>query len=94
MQQAALPTEVHTVSLRERGSLSLTGVEDVLHFDEAAITCRTTLGDLVIEGSSLHITDFSAEKGTLCAEGKVTALFYEDKKEKGKGRRLFGVLRP
>ncbi len=94
MQQAALPSQGHTLSMRERETLSLTGVEDVLHFDEATITCRTTLGDLVIEGSSLHITDFSAEKSTLTVEGSVSALFYEDKKERAKGRFLFGRLRP
>ena len=93
MQQTELSSQNHTLSMRQRETLSLTGVEDVLHFDEATITCRTTLGDLVIEGSSLHITDFSAEKGALSVEGRVAALFYEDKKEKGKGRSPFGFLR-
>lgn len=84
-------SENATLLLTNRESLKLSGVEDVIAFDEAAVTCRTTLGELVIEGSSLRITEFCAEKGELCVLGKISALAYEEKKEKGKNPfRLFG----
>ncbi len=84
-------SENAALHLKNRESLSLGGVEDVLAFDETAITCRTILGDLVIEGSSLRIIEFCAEKGELSVSGKISALIYEEKREKGKGPfRLFG----
>ena len=90
MQQTSQSQKEHTLSLKGRSELTLFGVEDVLEFDETAITCRTTLGELVIEGSSLHIFGFSAEKGELSIQGKISALVYEDKKEgKVGGMRLF-----
>ena len=80
-----------TLVLKNRERVTLDGVEDVLAFDETAITCRTTLGDLVIEGSSLRITDFCAEKGDLSVTGRISVLAYEEKKEKGGSiARLFG----
>lgn len=94
MQQTVPSQKAHELSLRGREALSLSGVEEVLNFDEAMIACRTTLGDLIIEGSSLRISDFSAEKGTLSILGTVNGLYYENKRDKGKGPRLFGWLRP
>ena len=62
-----------TIAVRAREEISLTGVEEVLRFDEASVLCRTTLGDLAIEGSSLRITDFCAERGVLSLRGHGTA---------------------
>ena len=93
MQQTVSTLQTHELSLSKRERLWLSGVEDVLNFDEEVITCRTDLGDLVIEGSSLRISDFSSEKGTLSVLGTVNGLYYEAKKEKKKGSLLFGRLR-
>ncbi|MBO5652790.1 MAG: sporulation protein [Clostridia bacterium] len=94
MQPTESSREGHSLSLRDRESLSLSGVEDVLSFDEAVISCRTTMGDLVIEGSGLRIADFSSEKKALAVVGTVNGLYYENKRERGKGTRLLGWLRP
>ncbi len=83
-------SENATLLLTNRESLKLCGVEDVIAFDETAVTCRTTLGELVIEGSSLRITEFCVERGELSVIGKISVLAYEEKREKGKGPfRLF-----
>ena len=76
-----------TMSGRERVSLS--GVEDILRFDEETVECRTSLGDLVLEGASLRITSFSHEAGTLALCGEISGFYYDDKKRKTK-KRLFG----
>ncbi len=90
MQQITEPSGKHELSLSNRTALAVSGVEDVSGFDEAVITCRTTLGELIIEGSSLHIRSFSAEKGELTVDGKITALYYDEGRAGGGGlRRLF-----
>ena len=89
--QQAVDSENANIFLKNREYATLSGVEDVIAFDESAITCRTTLGELVIEGSSLRITDFCAEKGDLSVTGRISVLAYEEKKEKGGSiARLFG----
>ena len=74
-----------TLILQGREKASLSGVEDVLRFDEEEIVCRTTLGELIVEGSSLRITSFSLEEGTLVLCGEISGLYYNDKKSKSKG---------
>ena len=77
-----------TLTMTGREKLSLSGVEDVLRFDEEAVMCRTTLGELVLEGSSLRIVGFSSEEGTLLIEGEISGFYYVQKKSKKGG--LFG----
>ena len=74
-----------TLTMTGREKLSLSGVEDVLRFDSESVVCRTTLGELVLEGSSLRITSFSLEEGTLVLCGEISGLYYNDKKSKSKG---------
>ena len=77
--------------LSSRVSILLTGVTDIISFDERSIYLETTLGGLLIEGSGLHITDYSLEKQTLTAEGNINALTYSDS-TRGGGflKRIFG----
>ena len=85
MQTERLINEERTLTLCGREKVSLAGVEDVLRFDEQEIVCRTTLGELVLEGSSLRITSFSLEGGTLVLCGEISGIYYNDKKSKPKG---------
>lgn len=71
-----------TLTITGRERLSLSGVEDVLRFDSESVVCRTTLGELVLEGSSLRIVGFSSQEGSLLLEGEISGLYYNDKKDK------------
>lgn len=79
------------ISNRERGTL--TGVIDVLAFDEERIMMETTRGMLTIRGSKLHVCRLELEKGEAQLEGTVDSLTYTQKNgKKKKGsliRRLF-----
>lgn len=75
-----------TLTMTGREKLSLSGVEDVLRFDSESVVCKTTLGELVLEGSSLHIVGFSAEEGTLLLCGEISGFYYNDKKDKKRSR--------
>ncbi|MBE6655634.1 MAG: sporulation protein YabP [Ruminococcaceae bacterium] len=85
MQTERSMNEGRTLIMQGREKVSLFGVEDVLRFDEEEVVCRTTLGELVLEGSSLRVTSFSLEEGTLALCGEITGLYYNDKKSKPKG---------
>lgn len=66
----------HNIIIEDRKKFTLTGVKDVLSFDDETITLETHLGKLVIKGSLLHIINFSNEIGELSGEGKVHAFVY------------------
>ncbi len=74
----------HGFILEDRKTLTLTGVKDVLGFDEQKIVLMTELGELTVKGGGLHINDFSHESGELSLDGHVDSLTYtEDKRSEG-----------
>lgn len=75
---------VHHVVLEGRGSLSVSGVEEVESFDEETIVMLTVKGTLVVRGGGLHIEKLSLDGGDLKVEGTVESLTYEeDRRERG-----------
>ena len=74
----------HHILLEGRGSLTVSGVEEVESFDENTIVMTTVKGTLVVRGESLHIEKLSLDGGDLKVEGMVDSLTYEDAgREKG-----------
>ena len=80
----------HRLTLNERKALTMTGVTEVLSFDENAIALRTDLGILQIHGSGLQLKALSQEKGDMMVEGTISALVYEEPRQGGFWRRLMG----
>ena len=82
----------HSVILEERTKLTVTGVDEVLSFDENEVTMRTSRGSLIVRGSELHVGKLAIDTGELGIDGTVTELVYEDEQQRGEGfwARLFG----
>ena len=76
---------VHTVSLKGRKNLFLTGIEDVLSFDENGLLLQTGDGTLTVDGSEIHIVTLSVESGELAVEGRICGLYYVDRTAKKTG---------
>ena len=53
----------HKVTMNNRRSCSLTGVNDVLSFDENEIILETEQGMLMIRGMELHVNRLTLDKG-------------------------------
>ncbi len=85
-EEEALP---HKLTLDERKSLRLSGVTEVIGFDEACVILRTTLGDLTVHGEGLRLKNLSLEGGQAAVEGTIAAMIYEAPRRGGL-RRLFG----
>ena len=84
---------LHRVSMTGRRAAILTGVEDVLSFDEHEILLQTTEGVLTIKGEDLHVNRHSVEKGEIDRVGRITSLSYSDKDGfRQNGESLFGRL--
>ena len=79
------------VIIENRKKLNLSGVKDVLNFDDETIMLDTTLGRMTIKGEELHIESFNIASGDLTATGKVYAVVYMSNAKTGGGlvSRLF-----
>ena len=83
------PTLPHKLTLNDRRDLILTGVSEVLSFDEDSVTARTDLGILEIQGNHLKLKTLSPDGGQVRVEGDITALIYEDPRPRQTGWRRF-----
>ena len=79
----------HKLTLNERKSLTMTGVTEVVTFDEDGVILKTCLGTLVVQGRELQLKTLSPEGGQVSVVGKITALIYEEPKPAGLLKRLF-----
>ena len=70
----------HTVSMKDRSYIELTGVTDVEKFDENIVIARTDHGKLTVKGSGLKVLslDIDALDKSLRIEGKINALEYSN----------------
>lgn len=87
-ERMALP---HKLTLNERKKLTVTGVTEVVSFEENTVILKTALGTLMIQGNQLQLKTLSLEGGQVDVEGTVSALVYEEPRSAGGVlRRLFG----
>ena len=84
-------SRAHTLTLSERGKLTVTGVDEVLRFDEEEVEMRTARGNLIVRGE-LHVGRLAIDTGELGIDGNVDELLYADTPQRGEGfwAKLFG----
>ena len=87
MAQEQLP---HRLTLLEREKLTVTGVTEVISFENHAVVMQTGLGVLEVQGSELQLKTLSLEGGQMEVEGNISALCYEQPRQGGWLSRLFG----
>lgn len=81
----------HKLTLNERRQLSMTGVTEVVSFDENAVVLCTELGRLTIHGSQLQLRQLALDGGQVAVDGTVSAIVYEEPRQNGGWlRRLMG----
>lgn len=80
----------HKLTLDQRSSLTMTGVTEVIRFDESSVLLNTALGTLNIQGSDLKLKTLCLDGGTVAVTGSIAALIYEEPRVSGWSRRLFG----
>ena len=68
----------HKLQLNERRQLTMTGVTEVVSFDEGAVILQTSLGTLIVQGRELQLKTLSLEGGQVAVDGNISALTYEE----------------
>lgn len=80
-------TVIQNLILENRGKLSISGVLDVLSFDDQVVIIETELGLLTVKGDNLRINKLSIDTSEVIVEGDISSMNYSDNKnaEKSKG---------
>ena len=80
-------TKNHLLTMENRRRVALTGVNEVLGFDENQVSLMTENGEVILTGEGLHVTKLMLEEGQLAVEGKIDGIQYSA--QRGRRRRLF-----
>ena len=86
MENLQLP---HKLTLNERKNLTMTGVTEVVSFDDTAVVLRTALGTLEIQGQQLQLKTLSIDGGQVAVDGHISSLYYEEPRSTGSFWRRF-----
>ncbi len=85
--------KTHRITMDNRESLTVTGVEDVESFDEERVVVITNMGTMTVIGDDFRISKLNVDDGQLVIDGKIDELQYSDTlrndKDGGFFRRLF-----
>ena len=68
----------HAVTLDERSHLTVTGVDEVVRFDDTEVSMRTSRGMLTVHGEGLRVGRLAIDTGELAIDGAFDALDYTE----------------
>ena len=80
----------HKLTLNQRSDLTMSGVSEVVSFDDTAVVLKTHLGTLTVLGEDLVLKTLSVEGGNVAVSGHISSLQYEEPRAPGFWQRLLG----
>ncbi|MDO5417801.1 MAG: sporulation protein YabP [Lachnospiraceae bacterium] len=66
----------HRLMMEDRGKMSITGIADVISFDENQVVLDTDKGLLTIKGKDLCVSRLTLDKGEVDIDGQADSLVY------------------
>jgi sporulation protein YabP len=82
---------IQNIILENREKLNISGVKDVLSFDDQMVILETELGMLTIKGINLRINKLSLDTSDVTIDGTVNSIVYSDS-EKGISKSKGNIL--
>lgn len=84
---------IQNVILENREKLTISGVLDVLSFDDQIVIVETELGLLTVKGENLRINKLSLDTTEVIVEGTILSLSYSEKSlDKKNGGSFIGKI--
>ena len=84
---------IQNLILENREKLSISGVLDVLSFDDQIVILETELGLLTVKGENLRINKLSLDTAAVIVDGEIYSLGYSEKNlEKKSGGGILGKI--
>ena len=83
---------IQNIVLENREKLTITGVVDVLSFDDQIIIVETELGLLTIKGEDLRINKLSIDTSETIVNGNIMQIAYSENTVDKKGEGIFSKI--
>lgn len=85
-------TALQNIILENREKLSISGVLDVLSFDDQIVILETQLGLLTVKGENLRINKLSLDTEEVIIDGEIYNLGYSEKDSNQKNTSIFNKI--
>lgn len=89
LQEPERGQQNHKLTMNNRNYVELTGVTEVISFDNQLIELETIDGAVRFAGNDLHVKRLTLERGEVELEGRIREIIYH---ESQKGKTATGVL--
>lgn len=66
----------HRLTIENRSAGTITGIREVVSFDESQVVLDTDMGLLTLKGKELHVSRLTLEKGEVDLDGTIDSLAY------------------
>ena len=73
----------HKLTLNERRELTMTGITQVVSFDDVGVILKVGNDTLIIRGEDLELKTLNPEGGQVAVHGHIDALTYEQGRSAG-----------
>lgn len=83
---------IQNIILENREKLTISGVLDVLSFDDLIVIVETELGLLTVKGENLHINKLSIDTSEVIVEGDIYNLAYSENNSEKKNNSILGKI--
>jgi len=85
-------TSRHSLQIDRREKVTVSGMIDVISFDEESVIGETEMGVIVIRGANLHVSKISLDSGEMSVHGEIDSITYENPGGPAKAKSLMGRL--
>ncbi len=83
---------IQNLILENREKLSISGVVDVLSFDDQVVMIETELGLLTVKGENIKINKLSIDTSEVIVEGDISYLAYSENNQEKTGGSLLSKI--
>lgn len=83
---------IQNIILENRKKLSISGVNDVLSFDDQVVIADTELGLLTVKGENIKITKLSLDTAEVIIEGEISNLSYSQNNQEKNSASLLSKI--
>lgn len=83
---------LQNIILENREKMSVSGVSDVLSFDDQIIIVETDLGLLTIKGENLKINKLNIDTSDFTLNGKINSMSYSETTFEGKNSNILSKI--
>ena len=70
----------HDIKVIKRNHVEISGVKEVMSFDDISVVLMTVCGELEIGGNDMHVSVLDTEQGIVVLEGQIESLIYSAQK--------------